>query len=129
MQDDKYSVGPETIWPYGQKHKGTAIKFLPIDYCIWVAENFRKGPWRKACERQIATRASEVAEDMGIKVDEALEGGGYVQGRMDCSHLYRPGALSHLEPWDGVSPPFDVETDELSAEFRQIVRGKNEYNN
>lgn len=124
QQDDSFSVNRETVWPFGNKHKGTAVKFLPIDYCIWVAENFRKGPWRKAVQREIAMRAPEVAEDMGIKVDEKLEGGGYVQGRHDCSHLHRPESGAHLEPWDGESAPFEADPDPLTDEYRDMIRNQ-----
>lgn len=121
-QQDQFSVGRETPWRFGNKHKGTAVKFLPIDYCIWVCENFRKGPWRKACQREIAIRAPEVAEEMGIKVDEKLEGGGFVQGRHDCSHLYRPEAGEHLEPWDGESAPFEADPEPLLDEYLEAMR-------
>lgn len=120
VHDDQYSLGSDSPWPFGVKYNGTLIRDLPLEYLVWVAKTFKKGSGKSACKRQIALSHPNLAMEMGIKVDEPCPGGGYIQGRMDCSHLYRPGSGAHLVPWDGISPPFDVDDDELSKEFREM---------
>lgn len=92
-------IRPTDIWNFG-KHQGTPIQDLPRDYLKWVVKNFRPGPLRDAARRQLDSLQMNLFDNEDP----------FVQGRTDASHLHKPNAECSLAPWDGVSPPFDVDT-------------------
>ena len=96
--------------PFG-RYKNSIISEIPTDYLRWGCRDLKGGIQRQFAD-ELARRGGQAPKP---RTPEIL-------GHHDCSRYFNPlSDWPGREEWNGISPPWEPQIDELSAEFRAII--------